>query len=491
MMTNLGDGTPSAGGELEPSNKPAQGIKEYSYGHIRLDISNSVLPLDKLNSPSPSVRDGMSQETETAIRSLSCELIQLAGKLLKLPQVAMATGCVLFQRFYYAKSFVRLPFEIVAMSCVVLASKIEEAPRRLRDIINVFNHIKQIRNGKPIKPMVLDLNYINLKKQVITAERRVLKELGFCVHVKHPHKIIVMYLQWLASKGLGAQDEIRQMSWNFMNDSLRTDVFVRYRPEIIATACIYLSARKLKIPMPRSPSWFEVLGVEEDDIRDCCYRIVCLYNTKKAKFDELEANVESLKKKMDDERRANRENRDASKGGTPSQSSPASKQASPSNNHDKNGKSKDGRRDYYDDRRSDYEDEENYHYSKSRSGGGGGRKKHKRSRSRSYENRGRSRNAGGGGGGGGERKHKKAHKRRSSHSPISPYSPKKSKKHNRDHKRGGGRDYDDRDYDRRDRRSDPGANRGGCAVASDNPYYEDRDRRDYKSSSRHRDYHRR
>ena len=118
-----------------------------------------------------------------------------------------------------------------------------------------------------------------------------------------------------------------------MNDSLRTDVFVRYRPEIIATACIYLSARKLKIPMPRSPSWFEVLGVEEDDIRDCCYRIVCLYNTKKAKFDELDANVESLKKKMDDERRANRENRDASKGGTPSQSSPASKQASPSNNH--------------------------------------------------------------------------------------------------------------------------------------------------------------
>ena len=57
-----------------------------------------------------------------------------------------------------------------------------------------------------------------------------------------------------------------------MNDSLRTDVFVRYRPEIIATACIYLSARKLKIPLPKNPSWFEVLGVEEDDIRDCCYR---------------------------------------------------------------------------------------------------------------------------------------------------------------------------------------------------------------------------
>ena len=82
------------------------------------------------------------------LRSYSCEMIQLAGKLLKLPQVAMATGCVLFQRFYYAKSFVRINFEHVAMSCVVLASKIEEAPRRMRDIINVFKHIQQIRNGK-------------------------------------------------------------------------------------------------------------------------------------------------------------------------------------------------------------------------------------------------------------------------------------------------------------------------------------------------------
>lgn len=63
--------------------------------------------------------------------------------------------------------------------------------------------------------LVLDQEYVNLKNQIIKAERRVLKELGFCVHVKHPHKIIVMYLQvlecernqhlvqtaWVASEG--------------------------------------------------------------------------------------------------------------------------------------------------------------------------------------------------------------------------------------------------------------------------------------------------
>ena len=66
-----------------------------------------------------------------------------------------------------------------------------------------------------------------------------------------------------------------------MNDSLRTDVFVMYLPETIAVACIYLAARKLKEPLPKDPSWFEVLGVEEDDIKDCCFRMIQLYNRKK------------------------------------------------------------------------------------------------------------------------------------------------------------------------------------------------------------------
>jgi len=318
----------SADVKNSPSSN-SQGVASVrSYGHIRLDISNSVLPLDKL-SPTPSAKDGLSEEIEMQIRSLGCDLIQIAGKLLKLPQVAMATGCVLFQRFYYAKSLVRIPFDIVSMACICLACKIEEAPRRIRDIINVFNHIKQVRSGKTITPMVLDVKYIALKDEIIKAERRVLKELGFCVHVKHPHKIIVMYLKWLE---LDSHRELLQMSWNFMNDSLRTDVFVRYPPETIAVACIYLSARKLKEPLPKNPSWFNVLGVEEDDIKDCCYRMICLYNRKKKTLEELEAVVEERKrerKKLDDERRAAREQNLSSSLNTPAQSSPNSRAVSP------------------------------------------------------------------------------------------------------------------------------------------------------------------
>ena len=34
---------------------------------------------------------------------------------------------------------------------------------------------------------------------------------------------------------------------NYMNDSLRTNVFVRFTPEKIACACIYLGARKFQV----------------------------------------------------------------------------------------------------------------------------------------------------------------------------------------------------------------------------------------------------
>lgn len=153
--------------------------------------------------------------------------------------------------------------------------------------------------------MILDQYYTNLKTQVIKAERRVLKELGFCVHVKHPHKLIVMYLQVLKYE---KHEQLMQMSWNFMNDSLRTDVFMRYNPETIACACIYLSARKLSIPLPTHPHpWYGLFQVTEDDIIDICYRVMELYNRGKPNVEKLEEAVEELKKRYMESRNKSKE----------------------------------------------------------------------------------------------------------------------------------------------------------------------------------------
>ncbi|XP_014604101.1 cyclin-L1 isoform X2 [Polistes fuscatus] len=214
-------------------------------------------------------------------------------------KVAMATGQVIFQRFYYSKSLVRHNMETTAMGCICLACKIEESPRRIRDVINVFNHIKQVTCQKPILPVILDQNYVALKNQVIKSERRVLKELGFCVHVKHPHKIIVMYLQVL---GYEKNRALMQQCWNYMNDSLRSDVFLRHQPETVACACVYLGARQLQLPLPTSPSWFCLFKVSESAIKDVCRRILKLYSRPRVKPEQLEKKVEELRRQYEEAR---------------------------------------------------------------------------------------------------------------------------------------------------------------------------------------------
>uniref|UniRef100_A0A8D0BIX3 Cyclin L2 n=1 Tax=Salvator merianae TaxID=96440 RepID=A0A8D0BIX3_SALMN len=203
----------AAGLALGPPGLPpppgAVRIGDRLYSGVLITLENCLLPAEALRF-TPSMGSGLDAETEAQLRITGCELIQSAGILLRLPQVAMATGQVLFQRFFYTKSFVKHSMEHVSMACVHLASKIEEAPRRIRDVINVFHRLRFLREKKKPVPLILDQEYVNLKNQIIKAERTVLKELGFCVHVKHPHKIIVMYLQVLECE---RNQHLVQTSW--------------------------------------------------------------------------------------------------------------------------------------------------------------------------------------------------------------------------------------------------------------------------------------
>lgn len=57
------------------------------FNKITLTLENCLLPENKLRE-TPSQQDGLDKEIETDLRILGCELIQIAGILLKLPQVS-------------------------------------------------------------------------------------------------------------------------------------------------------------------------------------------------------------------------------------------------------------------------------------------------------------------------------------------------------------------------------------------------------------------
>ena len=70
------------------------------YGKIELQLDQCLLP-DSLLMETPSQIDGLSKSEEMDLRILGCEMIQVSGILLKLPQVIMLNSYVLALIVYF------------------------------------------------------------------------------------------------------------------------------------------------------------------------------------------------------------------------------------------------------------------------------------------------------------------------------------------------------------------------------------------------------
>lgn len=57
------------------------------YGDVIISLENCILSNDQLKE-TPSIKDGLEKEVEIDLRIVGCEYIQIAGILLKLPQVS-------------------------------------------------------------------------------------------------------------------------------------------------------------------------------------------------------------------------------------------------------------------------------------------------------------------------------------------------------------------------------------------------------------------
>uniref|UniRef100_A0A1I7X941 CYCLIN domain-containing protein n=1 Tax=Heterorhabditis bacteriophora TaxID=37862 RepID=A0A1I7X941_HETBA len=131
---------------------------------------------------------------------------------------------------------------------------------------------------------------------MIKAERRLLSTLGFVVHVKHPHKLIVSYI---FSLKCSERKDLIQKAWSYMNDGLRTDMFLRYTPETIACSCIFLAARTVQPPiaLPSSPfPWFELFDASDRDVQTIALMLQKLYTRQKTpEWNKIDAILEKMR----------------------------------------------------------------------------------------------------------------------------------------------------------------------------------------------------
>eukprot|EP00049_Salpingoeca_infusionum_P022879 m.9336 g.9336 ORF g.9336 m.9336 type:complete len:224 (+) comp5442_c0_seq1:533-1204(+) len=168
--------------------------------------------------------------------------------------------------------YARFPFVVaakhVAVACLFLAAKVEEEARRLRNVLNVCRHVLYTftkSEGSPplVEPLELGTDtYHRYKNEVIRAERRLLKNLGFCVHLDLPYKLLLCLQKLL---GLQEDTDLTQIAWNFMNDALRTEAFVRFNGDTVACACVQLGCKQQGIELTQGwSSLFEVIPEECD-----------------------------------------------------------------------------------------------------------------------------------------------------------------------------------------------------------------------------------
>ena len=107
-------------------------------------------------------------------------------------------------------------------------------------------------------------------------ERTILKELGFSFYViEHAHRFILFYV-----KLLDGDAELAQEAWAYCNDSLRTDLQLRSKAEVIACAAVKLAAAKLRRTLPSlqedGVDWWAAFGVDGGELDRAAAEITSL-----------------------------------------------------------------------------------------------------------------------------------------------------------------------------------------------------------------------
>jgi len=255
-------------------------------------MATAQLVPPELLQKSPSQEDGIGAATEEQLRNFGVETIQRSGVLLRLPQLTVVTAALMFHRFYYRKSFADCDVRAGAAGALLLACKIDEHPRKLQDVVMVFHRVQmreaQDEGSSPYarKPTpFLDpasREYLEMKQDVVRAERHMFREVGFEVTLllEHPHKYVLQYLS-----SLNRPKSIAQKAWNFLNDSMRTTLCCEFRPQQIATASIFLAARSVGMKLPAAPKpWWEVIDADAEGMQRIATIMMALYRGPPAEY---------------------------------------------------------------------------------------------------------------------------------------------------------------------------------------------------------------
>lgn len=232
----------------------------------------------------PSHLDGISKTQEGNFRIDGAKFIKSLGAEFGLHYCTVATATVFFHRFYMFYSFKLFPVYPTAATCLFLAGKAEETPKKSNDIV------------KFVKLQLEDAYVAQFgadpKEEILTLERILLQTLRFDLEVEHAYGYLIKYVknikvQSQTLSGEDAHKSLLQSAWTFINDSCCTTVCLQYEPEIVAIAMLLLACKTGGFEIidweNRRPgihkNWWDVYvaNLEVETLESICHQVLDVY----------------------------------------------------------------------------------------------------------------------------------------------------------------------------------------------------------------------
>lgn len=213
---------------------------------------------------------------------------------LQMSDVALATATMILHKFMKSSppNTAKNPIDpfLVAMTAIYMAGKIEEEELKIRNVINVC--YRTFHHDKP--PLELDDTFWALRHSIIQTELVIVRVLSFHLVFNHPHQYLLSYLDalydWIPLRALNADlasdkppPPVIDLCWLVLRDMLHTDLYLRYRPQEVAVAIIYLACSCYGVRIPHDDAaelpWYRALDKEasRSGIHDIISEIISVY----------------------------------------------------------------------------------------------------------------------------------------------------------------------------------------------------------------------
>ncbi|KAI9366857.1 cyclin-like protein [Zopfochytrium polystomum] len=212
---------------------------------------------------------GVRDDEEISIRRTNCGHLRKVCERLGFPFSTTCAALLMLHRFFSRNSLHHYDYEDVMATCVLVACKVQETVKKIKDIISAFRLC--------IHDELLDLesDVDDQKRQIFQIERVLLETLSFdFTQIQTAHSYVIK-LGKNAGRDSVPTKEIVRKAWQLADESYNTTVCVQYPPHVIAVSCLYLAGQMMGEPLLSTEiRYISEYHCEPEAIQDICLQVL-------------------------------------------------------------------------------------------------------------------------------------------------------------------------------------------------------------------------